>query len=449
MYAGIQNFRELVTNNTYCILRHVFKLRNTVYALAGILFWLGLILAPDTYAQESNPTYIIQIGDTWTALALRTMQPEADLRAAYGSINQQQQPTIGRIIDFPASSSHIRHGRLTRPLRGGLLEIAAGDNISPWQLAASQDLQHPYRPVLMRPVIQPGSFPLREMPPGFEWLELAPASPTPGEALAIRGQTYSETAVNVQLNQTKWNTGRNGRAFVAIGATGAFFDDKQAELFMHIQDQPAWSQPILFAPGAWTFEEIIYSGPAATISDADILDERKWLREIWSEASPTPYWQSDFRIPLDDFVEISSLYGARRAYNNGPYDRYHEGVDFSAYGGTPVYAPADGYIAVAEFLKVRGGSVIIDHGLGVHTGTYHLSEVSTAPGQQVKKGELIGAVGTTGLSTGNHLHWDFLIGTVWINGRSWLENELGCWLLAGLKTPCASPTNNRSNPNSL
>ncbi len=405
--------------------------------LLGAILWLCLIPTTRTHAQEDDPAYTIQIGDTWAALALRTNQPEANLRAVSGSINYQQQPAVGRIIDFPTSSSQIQRGRLTRPLRGGLLELAATNNLSPWQLAISQDLGHPYQPVLRQPVIQSGSFPLREVPSGIEWLELAPESPGPGEAIAIRGQTGDEI-INVQLNQNKWNSGRNGRSFVSIGATGAFFASKQAELFIHAQDEPAWSQPILFAPGVWTYEEIAYSGSAATISNADILGERKWLHEIWSQTSPTPHWQSEFRIPLDDFVEISSLYGARRAYNDGPYDRYHEGVDFSAFGGTPVYATADGIVAVADFLKVRGGTVILNHGLGVYSGTYHLSELFTMPGERVNKGDLIGAVGTTGLSTGNHLHWDFLIGPVWVNGRSWLDNNLGCWLLAGLNTPCVS-----------
>lgn len=439
MYKWVQEIRERVVLSKK-------TQRMTQYALFGAIFWLCLSLSATVYAQESDQAYTIQIGDTWAALALRTNQPEADLRAAYGSINQQQQPAVGQLIGLP--SGPVQRGNLTRPLRGGLLELAAGNNLSPWQLANSQNLNHPYQPVLMQPVIQTGSFPLLEAPPGFEWLELAPTPPEPGEALALRGQA-DETPIAVQLNQIAWTVGRNGRAFVAIGATGAFFNNKQAELFIYGQDEPAWSQPILFAPGDWTYEEITYSGTAAAISDEDIFDERQWLREIWSQATPQPLWQTAFRIPLDDFVEISSLYGARRAYNDGPYDRYHEGVDFSAYGGTPVYAAADGIVAVADALKVRGGTVILDHGLGVYTGTYHLSEITAVPGQSVKQGDRIGAVGTTGLSTGNHLHWDFLIGTVWVNGRSWLDNNLACWLLAGLKTPCTSPQSIRSIPNPL
>ena len=58
------------------------------------------------------------------------------------------------------------------------------------------------------------------------------------------------------------------------------------------------------------------------------------------------------------------------------------------------------------------------------------------PGDMVEEGQLIGRVGTTGLSTGNHLHWDLLIGGTQVDGRTWLENDLGCWLLESFGRNC-------------
>jgi murein DD-endopeptidase MepM/ murein hydrolase activator NlpD len=153
--------------------------------------------------------------------------------------------------------------------------------------------------------------------------------------------------------------------------------------------------------------------------------------------SPEPLWQDAFQEPVNDYLEISSTFGARRSTNGGPYNRYHEGVDFSAYGGTPVLAPAGGVVVVAEPLYVRGGAVIIDHGLGVYSGYYHLSEVLVEAGTAVSPGDPIGAVGTTGLSTGNHLHWDLLIGTTWVDAAAWLEQDMACWILDGWGQPCA------------
>ena len=103
-----------------------------------------------------------------------------------------------------------------------------------------------------------------------------------------------------------------------------------------------------------------------------------------------------------------------------PTARYHEGVDFAAYGGTPVLAPAGGRVILAELLYVRGGAVIIDHGLGVYSGFYHMSDIFVSAASEVSAGTPLGAVGTTGLSTGNHLHWDLLVGGVWVDAMDWL-----------------------------
>ncbi|MEJ2749296.1 MAG: M23 family metallopeptidase, partial [Anaerolineae bacterium] len=120
----------------------------------------------------------------------------------------------------------------------------------------------------------------------------------------------------------------------------------------------------------------------------------------------------------------------------GPYNSSHEGTDFAAYGGTAVTAPAVGTIVLAEPLAARGGAVIIDHGLGEYSGYYHLSNIIAVPGQAVQLGDLIGEVGTTGLSTGNHLHWDFLVAGQWVDALAWLDQDMGCWILAGWGTPC-------------
>ena len=82
----------------------------------------------------------------------------------------------------------------------------------------------------------------------------------------------------------------------------------------------------------------------------------------------------------------------------------------------------------AETAYVRGGAVIVDHGWGIYTGYYHMSDVAAEAGQWVDAGQHIGGVGTTGLSTGNHLHWDLLVGSVWVDGLAWLEQDMGGWL---------------------
>ena len=212
-------------------------------------------------------------------------------------------------------------------------------------------------------------------------------------------------------------------------ATGAFFPPGDHLLTIEVEGSPLWSQPVQVVPGEWNFEDITLTGSAAAIDAESIRLERERLSAIWNQSSSTPLWETNFNQPIEQFLQISSNYGARRSYNGGPYSSYHEGVDFSAYGGTPVTAPASGIVALAENLYVRGGAVIIDHGLGVYTGLYHMSELLVETGQTVNRGQIVGRVGSTGLSTGNHLHWDLLVNGIWVDAAAWHQSDIACWIV--------------------
>jgi len=98
---------------------------------------------------------------------------------------------------------------------------------------------------------------------------------------------------------------------------------------------------------------------------------------------------------------------------------YHTGQDIAVPQGTPVRAPAAGVVLLAEPLHVRGNAVVIDHGAGVTSNYWHLSRIAVRKGQQVKRGDVIGWVGTTGLSTGAHLHWEIRVYGVPVNPVPW------------------------------
>ena len=104
-----------------------------------------------------------------------------------GAINPQRQPVIGSTMLLPNVDG--KHGRLLRPLAGGLLETAAKNGRSPWAVALQNDLQNPYIPLLYTPVfLDGGSTPPREMPFGFEALDVSQIPAHPGQALALRAQ---------------------------------------------------------------------------------------------------------------------------------------------------------------------------------------------------------------------------------------------------------------------
>jgi murein DD-endopeptidase MepM/ murein hydrolase activator NlpD len=132
--------------------------------------------------------------------------------------------------------------------------------------------------------------------------------------------------------------------------------------------------------------------------------------------TPEKYWNGAFVKP--NAGRISTIYGVRRYYN-GKFakDYYHRGVDYAGAEGSPVVAPAGGRVAlvgrVSQGFRVHGNVVGIDHGQGVTSIFMHLSRINVKEGDMVQPGQLIGAVGATGASTGPHLHWG-----LYVNGKS-------------------------------
>jgi len=92
--------------------------------------------------------------------------------------------------------------------------------------------------------------------------------------------------------------------------------------------------------------------------------------------------------------------------------RMHEGIDFYAYTGTDVFATADGYVRAVHFSETFGKVIVLDHGYGIKTLYAHLSKFNVKRGERVKRGNVIGEVGNTGLSKGQHLHYE-----VHVNGK--------------------------------
>ncbi len=113
------------------------------------------------------------------------------------------------------------------------------------------------------------------------------------------------------------------------------------------------------------------------------------------------------RMPLDD-TRLTSDYGMRTHPVLGGR-RSHNGVDLAAPTGTPIYATADGYVSKAEWFSSYGKYVSIEHGANLQTRFAHMSDIAVTSGTRVKKGQLIGYVGSTGRSTGPHLHYEVRI----------------------------------------
>ena len=119
------------------------------------------------------------------------------------------------------------------------------------------------------------------------------------------------------------------------------------------------------------------------------------------------------RNPLDG-ARLSSGYGSRIHPVLGGR-RGHKGIDLAAPTGTPIYATADGVVSKAKWFSSYGLYVSIEHGGKLQTRYAHMSRLNVADGQRVKKGDVIGFVGSTGRSTGPHLHYEVRVDGVAVN----------------------------------
>lgn len=122
---------------------------------------------------------------------------------------------------------------------------------------------------------------------------------------------------------------------------------------------------------------------------------------------------------------VSGYFGEQRSINGGPIQGHHSGTDLAAAAGTPIRATNDGTVVMSGLYLIRGNLVVIDHGAGVFSLYGHMTSRAVAVGDVVHQGDVIGGVGTTGLSTGPHLHWEMSVGGILVDGLRWLDGTQG------------------------
>ncbi|MCA9837298.1 MAG: M23 family metallopeptidase [Trueperaceae bacterium] len=152
--------------------------------------------------------------------------------------------------------------------------------------------------------------------------------------------------------------------------------------------------------------------------------EREALDGAYQSARtrPLPLWREPFVIPIEG--RMTSGYGTPRRYISGGNVSFHTGADIAAPQGTPIRASNDGVVLISNFYPIKGGLTVIDHGASVFSFYFHQSKFLVQVGDTVKRGQIIGEVGTTGLSTGPHLHWEMQINGVPTNPLDWVDKLL-------------------------
>ncbi len=179
---------------------------------------------------------------------------------------------------------------------------------------------------------------------------------------------------------------------------------------------PLTVRPKTFPTRTLTVDDAFVNPPAS--AEARIAEDARALERAWAASAPERLWSGPFVRPVPH--EATSAFGSRSVFNGQPRNP-HSGADFRSPTGTPVKAPNAGRVVLARDLYYSGGTVVIDHGLGLFSLFAHLSAMDVTDSTSVTTGDVVGRVGATGRVTGSHLHWMVRVGGARIDPLALLD----------------------------
>ncbi len=236
-----------------------------------------------------------------------------------------------------------------------------------------------------------------------------------GSTVEISDETTVST--NSSPTVTSLNVADNGRIVFGIGR-----DEIQPKhLRIRLANGESIQRKIMIVARQFNIENI-NGVPQDTVTPSPEIAAR--IEREQSEVVAARLRNDDRRDFDTTFIwpvegRVSGVYGSQRIYNGTPKS-WHSGLDVAAAQGTPIKAPAGGIITFAKTnLYLTGGTVLIDHGMGISSNFLHLSRLNVKVGDRVEQGQIIGLVGMTGRATGPHMHW----------GMNWLKVRIDPQLL--------------------
>ena len=405
-------------------------LTRTVSAtLIAVVLLLLLFLSPtSSFAQTDATTYTVQPGDTLLLIAERFDVP-VDLLARINHIDNPDLIQVGQTLVIPGPEA-VDLAQRQEQFR---------EHLSTWLPSVSTA-------VAGAQVTLYGAF-------GYGGLGRVTRI---ASQLFVRQQGLPMPFLSVRVPKTLIQ-GRTGVvqviSMVPIVPTGTFQDrplvflgEHNPEAWMYryqafvptgALDQPGvkplqikvgsvvYEAPVEILAGTYETQHIVLPPSKGGLLEPEKLqEERARLYAIWSKVTAPPRWTQPFRFPVEGDIPRTSPYGTRRSYNGGPVSSFHAGSDWGAPEGAPILAPAPGVVVLAEPLFVRGGAVIVDHGAGVYSNFWHMSRIDVQVGDEVQTGDQLGLVGTTGLSTGAHLHWEIRVDGIAVDPMQWTSSKL-------------------------
>jgi murein DD-endopeptidase MepM/ murein hydrolase activator NlpD len=260
-------------------------------------------------------------------------------------------------------------------------------------------------------------------------------------------------ALEVRLNKTSVYPGDSFAIFISntdlaenFSVSAPFYNKpiwcyKQETGFVGLIPVEAWSAPgdyqiqvsdtrtkglttldVKILPKAFDVQYLKVSKSTAAIATTNNSDKDQVYFDA-ARANPIQekLWEGAFVQPAKG--KITTDYCATRYTNDNPTPSRHLAIDIANSTGTPIVASNNGKVVLAKKLIVTGNTVVIDHGWGVFTSYFHLSKISAKEKDLVTKGSVIGAIGSTGYSTGPHLHFAIWKDGTFLNPWTFFEKD--------------------------
>jgi len=185
----------------------------------------------------------------------------------------------------------------------------------------------------------------------------------------------------------------------------------------------------MVVPRQFRREQIRLDGLLSELMKSDPLKdaENAQLERLLEGFNVEALWQTGSFVAPVAGSRRTSLYGDVREYllvDGNVAVGVHRGLDLALAAGTPVVAAGAGRVVMARERIISGNSVVIEHLPGVYSLYFHLSEMTVAVGDRVKAGDRVGSVGSTGLATGPHLHWEVRVSGVPVDPESMLDGAV-------------------------
>lgn len=364
----------------------------------------------------------LQLGETPSSIA-RLHNIKLDSLYKLNRITSPSEFFLGANIILVNQDDNQTYRHLTALQPGELpIESAITHNLNPWDLVFENQIAYPWQLIPQEQYVYVDQI-SADNNQDFISIQHLPLKQGKTSSIIISAENVEASASLDGMDIHFYSS--NGRTSAIFGVH-ALKDPGLYPFHLEYQtpagDKGIIDQLILVQSGFYPNDPVLSVDPT-TLDPAITQPEEDIVNKVITTFTNDKLWDGLFQYPVDQPVCFKSTFGNRRSYNGEPYNRYHAGVDFGVCANLNVYAPADGVVVYTGPLTIRGNATIIDHGMGVFSGFWHQNKILVEVGQNVSAGDLIGEIGTTGRSTGPHLHWEMMVNGISVDPVDWLETS--------------------------